>query len=208
MNFRRTYSKNIVIRALIQGVAIGLVAVLVIGLTISSTGGKKDKADKAVATNGPKTEEKAGAAEDGETMFVKQHGVFSSQEAATNFVAENPGLTTTAIVPAGGQFYVWGAAWLKESDVVLKEGEDAFKKRITVVPGTCKSADAGEVKKALFAEDLSKIELSTKGKEAKKDGDFAKKVAAITAFTQDSSIARLHLLAHYLNQDPCFKIQF
>ncbi|ARF16222.1 hypothetical protein [Sporosarcina ureae] len=208
MNFRRTYSKNIVIRALVQGVAIGLVAVLVIGLTISTTGGKEDKASETVATTGPKTEDKGGAAEGGDTMFVKQHGVFSSQEAATDFVAENPSLASTAVVPAGGQFYVWGAVWLKESDVILKEGEDAFKKRITVAPGTCKSADAGEVRKALLAEDLSKIELSKDGKDAKKGGDFEKKVTAITAFTKDSSVARLHLLAHYSNQDPCFKIQF
>ncbi|PID07344.1 MULTISPECIES: hypothetical protein [unclassified Sporosarcina] len=208
MNFRRTYSKNIVIRALVQGVAIGLVAVLVIGLTISITGGKEDKAKETVATTGPKTEEKGGAVEGGDTMFVKQHGVFSSQEAATGFVAENPSLASTAVVPVGGQFYVWGAVWLKESDVILNEGEDAFKKRITVVPGTCKSADANEVKKALLAEDLSKIELSKDGKAAKKDGDFTKKVTAITAFTKDSSVARLHLLAHYSNQDPCFKIQF
>ena len=208
MNFRRTYSKNIVIRALVQGVAIGLVAVLIIGLTISSTGGKKEKADQTVVTTGPKTDEKEGATEDGETMFVKQHGVFSSQQAATDFVASDSSLATTAIVPVGQQFYVWGAVWLKESQVVLNEGEDAFKKRITVVPGTCKSADAAEVKKALFAEDLSKIELSKDGKDAKKNGDFAKKVAAVTAFTKDSSVARLHLLAHYSNQDPCFKIQF
>ncbi|PIC77913.1 hypothetical protein CSV74_04735 [Sporosarcina sp. P19] len=208
MNFRRTYSKNIVIRALVQGVAIGLVAVLVIGLTISTTGGKEDKASETMATTGPKTEEKGGAVEGGDTMFVKQHGVFSSQEAATDFVAENPSLASTAVVSAGGQFYVWGAVWLNESDVLLKEGEDAFKKRITVVPGACKSADAGEVRKALLAEDLSKIELSKDGKDAKKGGDFAKKVTAITAFTKDSSVARLHLLAHYSDQDPCFKIQF
>ncbi|ARK23608.1 hypothetical protein SporoP37_02145 [Sporosarcina sp. P37] len=208
MNFRRTYSKNIVIRALVQGVAIGLVAVLVIGFTIFSTGGKEGGSEKTVATTGPKTDENEGAAEGGETMFVKQHGVFSSQQAATDFVAADPSLASTAVVPAGDQFYVWGAVWLQESQVILKEGEDAFKKRISVVPGTCKNADVNEVKKALLAEDLSKIELSKGNGGAKKDSDFAKKVTAITAFTKDSSIARLHLLAYYSNQDPCFKIQF
>ena len=206
MNFRRTYSKNIVIRALVQGVAIGLVAVLIIGLAISATGDKKN--DKKVETAGPKTEEKANATGDGETLFVKQHGVFSSEQAATDFVAGNAGLASTAVVPVDGQFYVWGAVWLKESQVVLKEGEDAFKKKITVVPGTCKTADIQEVKNALFAEDLAGIELSKDGKDAKKGSDFAKKMTAITAFTKDSSIARLHVLAHYSNEDPCFEIQF
>lgn len=206
MNFRRTYSRNIVIRALVQGVAIGLVAVLIIGLAISATGDKKN--DKKVETAGPKTEEKANATGDGETLFVKQHGVFSSEQAATDFVAGNAGLASTAVVPVDGQFYVWGAVWLKESQVVLKEGEDAFKKKITVVPGTCKTADIQEVKNALFAEDLAGIELSKDGKDAKKGSDFAKKMTAITAFTKDSSIARLHVLAHYSNEDPCFEIQF
>ncbi|WP_153732676.1 hypothetical protein [Sporosarcina obsidiansis] len=212
MNFRRSYSKFTVIRAMVQGVVIGLAAVLVIGLTIYTTGGKDADPSKTVATSGPKTEEKddQAAIDDGSVlaMFVKQYGVFSSKDTATDFVASNPSLANTAILQVSDQFYVWGAVWLKESQVVLKEGEDAFKKKIRVTPGTCKTADVNDVKKALLAEDLSKIELSKDKKDAKKESDLQKKLTAITAFTKDSSIARLHLLAHYSGQDPCFKIQF
>ncbi|GKV65712.1 MULTISPECIES: hypothetical protein [unclassified Sporosarcina] len=210
MNFRRSYSKFTVIRAMIQGVGIGLAAILVIGLTIFSTGGKGAAPDKTVTTSGPGTEngedEKAA---DGEaiTMFVKQHGVFSSKESAADFAAENPSLANTSIVQVSDQFYIWGAVWLEESQVVLKEGEDAFKKKIQLAPGTCKTADSKQVEKALFADDLSKIDLSKDQKE-KKESDLQKKITAISAFTKDSSIARLHLLAHYTSQDPCFKIQF
>ncbi|MEK4024940.1 hypothetical protein [Sporosarcina sp. FSL W7-1283] len=210
MNFRKSYSKFTVIRAMVQGVAIGLAAVLVIGLTIFSTGGKDAKPSKTVATSGPNTEETEEKPADGTAipMYVKQHGVFSSEETATEFITSNPALANTAIIQVGDQFYIWGAVWLKESQVVLKDGEDAFKKKIQVTPGTCKTADINEVKKALLAEDLSKIKLSKAKDDAKKESDFEKKLTAITAFTKDSSIARLHLLSHYSSQDPCFKIQF
>ncbi|WP_301108356.1 hypothetical protein [Sporosarcina sp.] len=211
MNFRRSYSKFTVIRAMIQGVGIGLVAILVIGLTIFSTGGKEATPDKTVTTSGPSkdsAEETKAADGDAITMFVKQHGVFSSKESATDFAAANPSLANTSIVQVNDQFYIWGAVWLTESQVVLKEGEDAFKKKIQLAPGTCKSADIKQVEKALLADDLSKIDLSKEGKEAKKESDLEKKITAISAFTKDSSIARLHVLAHYTSQDSCFKIQF
>lgn len=208
MNFRKRYSKNIVIRAMVQGVGIGLVAVLIIGLTIFTTNGKGEDPAKKVATSGPNADGEQVVDGDAMTMFVKQYGVFSAKGAATDFVAADPSLAKTVVVPVNDQFYVWGAAWLKESQVVLKAGEDAFKKRIQVVPGVCKHANADEVKKALLADDLSKIELSAGTEEKKKATDFEKKMTAITAFTKDSSIARLHVLAHYSNEDPCFKIQF
>ncbi|MDV6377224.1 hypothetical protein ORD22_02980 [Sporosarcina sp. GW1-11] len=208
MNFRKRYSRNIVVRAMVQGVGIGLIAVLVIGLTIFMTGEKGADPAKKIATTGPGADEEQVADGDAVTMFVKQYGVFSAKEAAAEFVATDPSLAKTAILPVNGQFYVWGAAWLKESQVVLNEKEDAFKKKIQVVSGTCKHANADEVKKALLADDLSKIELSAGEGEKKKTTDFEKKLTAITAFTKDSSIARLHVLAHYSNEDPCFKIQF
>lgn len=203
MNFRRKYSKNLVIRAMVQGVAIGLVAVLVIGLTIVGTGGKEE--ESKVPTAGQ--EERAA---DGEamTMFVKQYGVFSARTAATDFIATDPSLAKTVVFPVNDQFYVWGAAWLKESAVVLDPKEDAFKKRIQVVAGVCKQANAEEVKKALLADDLSKIEFSPAAGDKKNGSDFERKMTAITAFTKDSSVARLHVLAHYSNEEPCFKIQF
>ncbi|PIC63856.1 hypothetical protein CSV79_09860 [Sporosarcina sp. P13] len=208
MNFRKRYSRNIVFRAMLQGVAIGLIAVLIIGLTIYSTSEKGADPGKKVATTGPTAGEEQVADGDAMTMFVKQYGVFSAKEAATDFVAVSPSLAKTVILPVNDQFYVWGAAWLKESQVVLNETEDAFKKKIKVVPGTCKHESAEEVKKALLADDLSKIELSAGKGDKKKATDFEKKLTAITAFTKDSSIARLHLLAYYSNEDPCFKIQF
>ncbi|AXH99310.1 hypothetical protein DV702_05885 [Sporosarcina sp. PTS2304] len=208
MHFRKRYSRNIIVRAMVQGVAIGLAAVFVIGLTIFTTGEKGANSTKKVATSGPNAEEEQAADGEAVTMFVKQYGVFSAKEAATDFVATDPSLAKTVIFPVNGQFYVWGATWVKESHVVLNETEDAFKKKIRVVDGTCKQANREEVKKALLADDLSKIELSVGGGEKKKGTDLQKKMTAITAFTKDSSIARLHLLGYYSNEDPCFKIQF
>lgn len=205
MNFRKAYSKKTVIRAVVQGVFIGLAAVFIIAFVLNSSGEKK--AGESVPAAGPAADKEA--AEDGAvSLFVKQHGVFSSKESAAEFAGASPSLKDTVIVPAEGQFYIWGAAWLKESDVVLAEKEDAFKKQIRLVPGVCKNDAMENVKKALTIDDLSKIQFSKEQDQPQKGSGLEKKISAITAFTKDPAIARLHLLAYYTDTDPCFKIQF
>src|SRR5690606_14844793 len=132
-----------IVRAMIQGVIIGVVAVAAIGLAIVGTGGKGGSSGvpaptKTVPASGPQ----ADGGDDGQamTMYVKQHGVFSSAETAAGFVSDDPSLAKTAILKVGDQYYVWGAVGLNESDIVLKEGENAFRKTIRVTPSSCKTA--------------------------------------------------------------------
>ncbi|NYF25014.1 hypothetical protein [Sporosarcina sp. JAI121] len=211
MKFGKRYSKVTVFMAMLHGVLIGVAAVAVIGLLLAGSKGKDndDKTEKETATSGPApVETTAPASEKPLQLFAKQHGAFSSAESATLFIAEDPSLTKAAVIHGNDKFYVWTAVGLAENEVVTNAAEGTYLKAFKVETSACGAIGAGKLDEVLAQTEMAKIKNLIEGKEDAKTKEFHKKIAAITAYSKDLQVVRLHLLSHYSQKDKCIKITF
>ncbi|MCM3710766.1 hypothetical protein [Sporosarcina luteola] len=222
MNFKKKYSKVTVAMAMLHGVIIGIAAVAIVGFIIVGTNGQgKEKAgEKEVLVTDPpasgETTPTSGPAISPEEaplqLFAKQHGVFSSVQSAQEFVAQDVSLAKAAVLEIGGQFYVWSAVGMQEEEIDVSEYEMTFKKPFFADISSCSSVGAGKLRSALSETEFSKIKVLTTVAEGEADdekiADFRKNLLALTVFTSDLRIVRLHLLSQYSHKNGCVKINF
>ncbi|MDW0112380.1 hypothetical protein QT711_04230 [Sporosarcina saromensis] len=222
MNFKKKYSKMTVLAAMIHGVVIGIAAVAIVGFVIVGTSGigKEQAVEKGVATQPEKKGEEEKTPVSGDVvptgdplkMVAKQHGVFSSADAAKEFIATDAALAKAAVIEADGQFFVWSAIGLAEDELIVSEAEGTFRKPFYAETSACSAIGAGKLTKALSETDLAQIKILTTSGEGESDekgvADFRKNLVAVTAFTSDLQVIRLQLLAHYTHKDGCAKISF
>ncbi|MDW0109639.1 hypothetical protein [Sporosarcina aquimarina] len=223
MNFKKKYTKMTIMLALVQGVLLGIAAVAIVGFILLKTEKPESAAspNTEVPASGPATSDKgeAGDSEKKEapaagapmTMYAKQHGVFSSKESAASFMSDE-NLPKAAIVKVDGQFYVWSALGPNEIDADPAGDPGAFRKQVKVSPLACSSGEGELLATILNATEISEIQdLVTSQKQAKgtdKKDAFASNIAAITAFTDDLNIIRMHILSHYAESGECAKLEF
>ncbi|MBE1554571.1 hypothetical protein [Sporosarcina limicola] len=215
MKFGKRYSKVTVVMAMLHGVLIGVSAVAIIGLLLVGMKGKGDvgTAEEELAISGPAPiKSPAPATEKPLQLFAKQHGVFSTQESAALFIAENPSLSKAAVVQANAHYFVWSAIGLTEDEIEVSKYEGTYRKAFTVDMTSCGAIGAGKLRDIMTETEVSKIKLlvspKKKGEEEGDLKEFKKNIATITAFTEDLQIIRLHLLSHYSRSDKCVKITF
>ncbi|WP_318615186.1 hypothetical protein [Sporosarcina sp. YIM B06819] len=219
MKFGKRYSKMTVVMAMLHGVVIGVAAVVVIGLVLFIGKGKVEPSasGKEVPTAGPAAVETPVETpptdkEQSLKLFAKQHGVFSSAEAAALFIAEDPSLAKAEVIHAGGNYFVWSAVGLKEGEIETSEYEGTFRKSFSVNIATCGAIGAGKLHEVLAATEMGQIKnLVAQQKGAKDEGemkDFYKNITTITAFTTDLRVIRLKLLSHYSSTNNCVKFGF
>ena len=215
MKFGKRYSKGTVIMAMLHGVLIGVAAVAVIGLLLMGTKGEDDSktSGKEIPTAGPAAvENSAKPDEEPLQLFAKQHGAFSSSESATLFIAEDPTLSKAAVIKAGDKYLVWTAVGLTENEINSSESEGTYRKTFRADTSSCGAIGAGKLREVLKQTEIAKINYSDETKKEGKDDDktkgFYKNIAAITVFTKDLRIVRLHLLSHYSHTENCVKITF
>ena len=223
MNFKKKYTKMTIVLAMVQGVLLGIAAVAIVGFILLKT----DKPDSSAAPNaevpatGPATsdsgqvkkEDKIGTPAAGApiAMYAKQHGVFSSSESAASFISESA-LPKAAVVHSENQYYVWSALGVTENEADPGGVEGVFRKAVNVSPLACDSGEGELLRTVLSAQQVSEIQdLVTSQKERSSDDqkkEFLKKITAITAFTDDLNVIRLHILAHYSETGACVKLDF
>ncbi|QTD41581.1 hypothetical protein [Sporosarcina sp. Te-1] len=211
MNFKRKYSKITVLMAVLHGVVIGVAAVAIVGFILIGTGDKGKEKQAAVSKEVPAS---GPPAQTGETLqlFAKQHGVFSTAESATAFIAERPALAKLDVIKVQDQYYVWSAVGLTDQEIDANAALETFRKPFTVDVGACTSSGAGKLKEILMETDSQKIKDLAASSSTNPSGgigaEFAKNIAAVTAFTDDLQVIRLKLLSHYSHTDGCAKISF
>lgn len=201
--------------AMIHGVLIGVVAVAVIGLLLMGTKGKdvSNALEKEVPASGPPpVEDSAAPSEKPLQLFAKQHGAFSSAESANLFMAEDPALSKAVVIKGGDTFFVWTAVGLTEEEIDSNAAEGTFKKAFTAETSACGAIGAGKLREVLTQTEMAKIKNLEKGQgdgnQDTKTKDFYKNITAITTFTDDLRIMRLHLLSEYTQANKCIKITF
>lgn len=201
--------------AMLHGVAIGIAGVVVIGLLLMGMKGKDGSVagGEEVPTAGPApVEEPASSGEKPLRLFAKQHGVFTTADAASQFIGEDPTLAKAAVMQVGGKFYVWSAVGLKENDIEPSESEGTFRKAFTADTAACGAAGAGKLREVLNGTEMAQIKNLATAQDGANDDekvqDFQKKLTAITAFSDDLHVVKLQLLSHYSTMDNCVKIAF
>ncbi|MHA6259325.1 hypothetical protein ACXYMX_05345 [Sporosarcina sp. CAU 1771] len=216
MKFGKRYARSTVIMAMLHGVLIGIAGVVIIGIILIGSDGKKPNAepkpdDVEIPITGPApvdVEKPALPVGKSIEFFARQHGVFSSSESAQAFMNEDPSLASAAVVKGAGQYYVWSSIGTTEEEIMDSESEETFRKRLVVDAAACQTVGAASLQEVLSMTDVSKINISDTKKEGEEPSEFDKNMTAITTFTKDMRLVRLHLLAHYTVAQPCATITF
>jgi hypothetical protein len=216
MKFGKRYSKATVFKAMLHGVAIGVAAVVFIGLVLFMTKGKEEPSasSQGVPTTGPAPIETSAATttEKPLPLFAKQHGAFSTAEAATLFIAEDPSLAKAAVIRAGDNFVVWSAVGLTPEEIETSDSEGTYRKAFSANTSACGAIGAGKLREVLAETEIGQIKNMTAQQKDLDDvegtAEFYKHMTTVTAFTTDMRIIRLHLLAHYSSTNTCVKFAF
>ncbi len=203
--------------AIIQGIIIGIAAVAVVGFIIVGANEKIGSEPKKseIPTTGPAASED-GKAPEAEVipvnLFARQHGVFSSLESAATFLAADPSLATAAIIQGNGQYegkyYIWSSIGLSDAEIMDSDSSETFRKEVTANVSSCEAVNAKLLRDSLVADTVAKIKTLESENEGETASVFNKQLTAVTAFTDDVRVVRLHLLAHYASKDDCVKIDF
>lgn len=127
---------------------------------------------------------------------------------AATFIAEDPSLSTAAIIQSDGQYFVWSAVGLSEVEIegILEEG--TYKKEFSINPTSCDMVHTTNLWEVLEADDIAKIKQLASKNDDEKAKELARHIDTITAFTNDLKVIRLHLLSKYANTNDCVKISF
>lgn len=213
MKFGKKYSNITIFMAMLHGVIIGIAAIAVIGFILAGAEGKRavDKIEEEIPTTGPKsanTEPAPAETVEQLKLFAVQHGVFTTPASAATFIAADPSLATAAIIQSGDQYFVWSAVGLTEDEIENSEQEDTYKKAFTVNTTACEVIGAEKFREILEAKKLEEIKFSESQKNDDKMNEFNRHLSAITAFTEDLRVIRLHLLSQYTYSKGCAKISF
>lgn len=202
--------------AMLHGVAIGVAAVVFIGLVLFMTKGKGEPSASVpeVPTAGPPPIETP-AETGGEKplpLFAKQHGAFTTAEAATIFIAEDPSLAKATVIHAGDTYFVWSAVGVTPEEIETSEFEGTYRKAFSANTSACGAIGAGKLREVLAETDIDQIKNLKAPKngtnDAEKTQEFYKNMTVVTAFTTDVRIIRLKLLDHYSSTNNCVKFTF
>lgn len=226
MKLRKKYSKSAVIMAMLHGVLMGVAGVLIFGflLNVSNRLEVKSENTDSVTVNGPvakgDTEKGTDKPKDDDPkdsdspdqpsvqFYAVQHGVFTSEAAAKEFMSTDPALQTAAIIPAGDQFFIWSKVGTSEEELKNEpKTGDSFLKGFRLSGSGCSKGDQRvpellketELQKLIFDESVSGDTIPSQWRE---------NIAAVTAFSKDMGIVRAQLLAHYALKTNCLKIEF
>jgi hypothetical protein len=217
MNFGRNFKKGTYVMAIIQGIIIGIAAVAVVGFIIVGANEKLGSEPKKteIPTTGPaasKDEKPVDSQFVPLKLFARQHGVFSSAESAATFQAADPSLASAAIIQGDGdskgKYYIWSSLGLSDAEIMDGDSEETFRKEVTAHVGSCQAVGAKLLRDSLVADTVAKIKVLETENEGEKVSVFNEQLTAITAFTDDIRVVRLHLLAHYASKQDCLKIDF
>lgn len=212
MKFGKKYSNITVFMAMLQGVIIGVVAIAVIGFVLAGAEGKRaiDKIEEIPASGPKSADTETTPAETVEllNLFARQHGVFTTPASAATFIAADPSLATAAIIQSDGQYFVWSAVGLTEEEIMNSEQADTYKKAFSVNTSACEVIGTEKFREVLKAEKIEEIKISENEKNDDKMNEFNRHLTAITAFTKDLKVIRLHLLSQYSYSKDCVKISF
>lgn len=212
MKFPNVIGRRELMNAAIIGSVAGLAGVVFFILLLGSMTPETDtqQANTSQEQEMIPVQSSEGAVEDGSSagFFANQYGVFTSNESALDFISEYPSLNTSAVVQVDGSYYVWSAVSPIREELILSSAPTSFAKSFTFSAAACTKEKEKSIPALLESNDPSKYYFQDGDVPENFPEDWQSITSAISSFSQDLGIARLHLLAHYATKNECMKIVF
>jgi len=213
MKFPNVIGKRELKNAAIIGSVAGLAGVIFFILLLSSM---NSSSNQQQANSGEGNEEvipvqsSNQAVEDNTAVafFANQYGVFNSKESASDFISEFPTLNTSATIEVDGKFYVWSAISPIKEELILSDSPTSFAKAFKLSGGACTEETLKGLPTVLESNDPSKFYFQDGEVPDNIPQDWQSITSALSSFSQDLGTARVHLIAHYVEQNDCMKIEF
>lgn len=142
------------------------------------------------------------SSEESIALYALQHGVFSSREAAAQYMNENPMLNLATIIPHEQSYYIWSVVSPEKYDV--SQEVSSFWKQVSIQSKCPQFPNLLDYLKNLSENNLLNInEFATKI--PKEWGDALQKVATLSS---DIGIWRVQILATDIETSSCIQINF
>ncbi|HWI48051.1 MAG TPA: hypothetical protein VNU45_07515 [Rummeliibacillus sp.] len=197
---------HFMLAAVIHGVLIGAAGVLLfffILQTVEKRSAQPDEQTLSVSTS-QSTKETSKPVK----FYAVQYGVYTSSQAASDFLAGHPEYENVAIVPVGKQFYLWSAVGNSEKKIKSIVTKDAFVKPFTLSGATCEEKGLKSIPQLLEVSKVAKLNVSDSTKEQATPADWKGNVTSVTKVSNNLEVVKLQLLAHYVSQNDCLEIKF
>lgn len=207
--------KKEIARASLLGLCTGVVGVLLFILLLNSMNAdvKNEKVEKSEEEKIPastETKDTKSSLKEGtyEQFYANQHGVFSSFESANEFVSNFPSLNTSAIIQVGENYYVWSSVSPTKENLAKIDNPSSFVKPFKLSGASCKKTELQQLPTVLKSNDKAKFYFDDEKTAKNYPTDWKSITVALTNLSEDLSVIRMHLLAHYFSKNDCLKIEF
>lgn len=197
----RTLQKNAVLRAMFYGTLTGLISVILF-IAILRTSPTSTKEMIAVSEQ-PENDVTAVS----ETFYAMQHGVFSSEESAAQFMAGFPQLNIAAIIEVDDYYFVWSKFGLTKESVTANTNPSSFSKAITF-SSSCPEKTLQQLPHTLKNEKWLKFSFEEGQTFEELPEGWELLIPQLTKLSSDTDIIRLQAFNHYYSQLDCLKVQF
>ncbi len=140
------------------------------------------------------------SSEESVVLYALQHGVFSSREAAAQYMNENPVLNLATIIPHNQSFYIWSIISPEKYEV--SQNVSSFWKEVPIQNKCPKFPDLLEHLKNLSENNLSNItEFATKI-----PSEWAETLQKVAGLSSDIGVWRVQIVGTDIETSNC--IQF
>lgn len=202
---RSTEQTHFMLAAVMHGVLIGAAGVLLFFFILNTVENRNQQSDQTLpvsTTNN--TKEKSNA----KKFYAVQYGVYSSSQAAKDFLAGHPELENMAVIPDGKQFYLWSAVENSEKKIKAIVTKDSFVKPFTLSGDACEEKGLKILPQLLEASKVSKLNVSDSKTGQTTPIDWKKNVSVMTKVSDQLEVIKLQLLAKYASENDCIEIKF
>ncbi len=206
MKFPHVIRKKEMIQAAILGSAAGLVGVILFIFMLNSMNTDDTNSDEMIPVQSSANSD--GNDPSKQQFFANQHGVFSTFDGATEFVAGYSSLTTSAIVEVDGNFYVWSSVSPTKEGVTITVNPTSFAKSFYYTGASCSESSLKSLPELLKSDDRSKFYFEDGKIPDDLPEDWKSVTQALSTFSDDLDVVRLHILSHYFSKNDCMKITF
>ena len=139
-------------------------------------------------------------------FYANQYGAFTTHNSATEFMATYPTLNKALVIQVEDKFYVWSTVSLEKITV---EGEPtSFAKSFQLYSEACTQNSIANIPVFLKDDNNLKNNFEQSTNQDQLPKEWTTYIDSITSLSSDINVIRLHVLAHFLEQQSCLKIKF
>lgn len=198
--------KQFLLAAVIHGVIIGAAGVLLFFFLLQVV--EEKVGDSNGETLSVDSQKSASVENKPVKFYAMQYGVYSSSQAASDFLAAHPEFENVSIIRADKQFYLWGAISNSEKKIKSIVTKDSFVKPFVLNGAACEEKGVKIIPQLLAVDKVAKLNISDSKSGQATPVDWKTAVTTATKVSKELEIVKLMILEHYVSQNDCLQIKF